>query len=268
MSNGKALNVNATGYTIFFAVVVALVCAALVSVAAVSLKPMQDANARLYMEKNVLFAAGLAEPGRSLSIGEVNETFDRAIVAHLIDLRTGEMLEHSPAEARRFDQRAARNDPATSSVAPANDAGVRRLPDKALVYFIMAGDAIDQVVIPVEGLGMWGTIYGFLSLAPDAETVRGLTFYEHRETPGLGGEIANPAWQARWEGRKIHDADGAVAIAVRKGEAGPPETDPLHVDGLAGATVTSKSVTRFMRYWLDENGYGPFLRRLREGEMS
>ena len=60
----------------------------------------------------------------------------------------------------------------------------------------------------------------------------------------------------------------AVAIAVRKGEAGPPETDPLHVDGLSGATVTSNAVTRFMQYWLDENGYGPFLRRFREGELS
>lgn len=268
MSNSKALNVNATGYTIGFAVVVALICAALVSVTAVSLKPMQDANARLYMEKNVLFAAGLAEPGQALSLAEVNDTFDRAIVARLIDLGSGDLLDASPAEARGFDQRAARNDPATSSVAPANDAGVRRLPDQALVYFIMQGDAVDQVVIPVEGLGMWGTIYGFLSLAPDAETVRGLTYYEHRETPGLGGEIANPDWQAGWEGRKIHDADGAVAIAVRKGQAGPPETDPLHVDGLAGATVTSNAVTRFMQYWLDDNGYGPFLRRLREGDLS
>ena len=268
MSNSKSLNVNATGYTVGFALVVALVCAALVSVTAVSLKPMQDANARLYMEKNVLFAAGLAEPGRSLSVAEVNAAFDRAIVARLIDLRTGDLLDVGPAEARRFDQRAARNDPATSSAAPANDAGVRRLPDRAQVFFIMQGDAVDQVVIPVEGLGMWGTIYGFLSLAPDAETVRGLTYYEHRETPGLGGEIANPDWLARWEGRKIHDADGAVAIAVRKGEAGPPQTDPLHVDGLSGATVTINAVTRFMQFWLDENGYGPFLRRFREGELS
>lgn len=261
-------NINAPGYTIAFAVVVALVCATLVSVAAVLLKPMQDANARFYMEKNVLIAAGLVQPGDALSLADLDAIFDAAVVTRLIDLPSGDALDVEPAQARRFDQRLARNDPATSAVAPANDAGVRRLPDRAPVYLIMRDGGLDQVVIPVDGLGMWGTVYGFLALAPDASTVRGITYYEHRETPGLGAEISNPEWQDGWVNRKIYDEDGAVAISVLKGQAGPPETDPFHVDGLAGATVTGNALTRFMHFWLDEHGFRPFLDRVREGEFS
>ena len=115
---------------------------------------------------------------------------------------------------------------------------------------------------------MWGTIYGFLSLAPDASTVRGLTYYEHRETPGLGGEIGNPDWLALWRGRKGYDDQWNPSIQVIKGQAGPPDTDPLRVDGLSGATITSNAVTRLIRFWLGSEGYGKFLQRYREGAAS
>ncbi len=268
MSDTATRDVNAPGYTIGFALVVGLVCAVLVSVTAVTLKPMQDANARLYMEKNVLIAADIVEPGQSLSIAQLDEIFDRAVVTRLVDLHTGTLTDADPAQARRFDQRAARNDPATSEVAPENQAGVRRLPHKAPVYFIMRDGALDQVVLPVDGLGMWGTIYGFISLAPDAQTVRGITFYEHRETPGLGGEISNPDWQERWEDRKVYARDGVVALTVLKGEAGSPQEAPWHVDGLSGATITGDAITRLIHFWLGEKGFGPFLDRVREGGYS
>jgi Na+-transporting NADH:ubiquinone oxidoreductase subunit C len=132
----------------------------------------------------------------------------------------------------------------------------------------MKDDKVDQIVIAVEGLGMWGTIYGFLSLAPDGNTVRGLTYYDQKETPGLGGEIGNPKWQALWHGRKGFDDQWNARITVIKGEAGAPEVDPLRVDGLSGATVTSNAVTRLMQFWLSDNGYGKFLKRFREGEIT
>jgi Na+-transporting NADH:ubiquinone oxidoreductase subunit C len=266
VSETGAVNINSTGYTIRFALVVCLVCAALVSVSAVLLQPRQKANALLYMEKNVLVAASLAEPGEALSIAEVEDIFARQIETRLVDLTTGEVLPTGVRDARRFDQRAARNDPAESRVAPPNDAGIRRLPREAVVYFVKTGGAVNQVVIPVEGLGMWGTIYGFMALSPDAKTILGLTFYEHRETPGLGGEISNPDWLSLWRGRMAYDEAGKAAIAVVKGPAGPPSDDPLRVDGLSGATVTSNAVTELVQFWLDENGYGPFLQRLRNGD--
>lgn len=268
MAEASAVNINSTRYTIVFAAIVCVVCAALVSVTAVSLQPRQAANARLYMEKNVLVAAGLVQHGQDVPRREVEEFFRRDIKARLVLFETGELVEEGKIDARGYDQRAARNDLKTSRVAPANNAGVRRLPEYGVVYFVLKDGKVDQVVIPLEGLGMWGTVYGFMSLAPDGSTVRGLTYYEHRETPGLGGEISNPAWLALWKGRKGYDELGKPAIAVIKGQARPPEQDPLHVDGLSGATVTSNAITRLTQFWLGSGGYGPFLRKLREGAIQ
>ena len=238
-------NINSTRYTILFATTVCVVCAALVATAAVSLKPAQVANARLYMEKNVLVAAGLAEHGQAMTVPEVQAVFDRAIQARLVDLATGELVP-----------------------APSNPAGIRRVPNLGTVYFIMKDGQVDQVVVPVEGPGMWGAIYGFLALAPDGNTVRGLTYYEHKETPGLGAEISNPGWLDLWRGRLGYDDKGEVAIKVIKGPAGKPEVDPHHIDGLSGATVTGNAVTRLMQFWLSPDGYGKFLQRYREGATS
>ncbi len=261
-------NINSTRYTILFATAVCVVCALLVSATAVSLQPRQKANARLYMEKNVLVAAGLVKAGVDVDRRDVEQFFKTRIQTRLVDLATGELVPDGEVDARNFDQRRARNDPATSTVAPANDAGVRRLPNRGVVYFVTRDDKVEQVVIGVEGLGMWGTIYGFLSLGRDANTMQGLTYYEHRETPGLGGEISNPDWLALWRGRKSYDEQGNARIAVIKGQAGPPEQDPLQVDGLSGATVTSNAVTRLMQFWLSDDGYGKFLKRFREGAMT
>lgn len=259
---------DSTRYTVIFATVVCVVCALLVSVAAVSLQPRQAANARLYMEKNVLLAAGLAQPGADLSEQEVKAIFEKRIRARLVDFETGELVPEGKIEARDYDQRKARNDPGASRVAPPNNAGIGRLPNHGIVHFVMKDDKVDQIVIAVEGLGMWGTMYGFLSLAPDGNTVRGLTYYDQKETPGLGGEIGNPKWLALWRGRKGFDDQWNAKITVIKGQAGPPETDPLRVDGLSGATVTSNAVTRLMQFWLSDNGYGKFLKRFREGEAT
>ena len=261
-------DINSTRYTILFATTVCVVCAALVSVAAVSLRPAQQANARLYMEKNVLVAAGLVQHGQSVTVPEVQAIFERDIKVRLVDLDTGKLVPEDQGNARAYNQRAARNDPATSVAAPPNEAGIRRLPNQGVVYFVMKQGEVEQIVVPVEGLGMWGTMYGFLSLAPDANTVRGLTYYEHRETPGLGAEISNPDWLKLWEGRKGYDEKGEVAIAVIKGQAGRPEADPHRIDGMSGATITGNAVTYLMEFWLGENGYGKFLQRFREGALS
>lgn len=262
---------ESTRYTLFFATVVCVVCALLVSVAAVTLQPRQAAAARLYMEKNVLLAAGLIQPGDQVTVPDVNRIFDERIRVRLVDLASGELVPKGKIAERDYDQRKARGDPTMSRVAPPNNAGIGRLPKLAVVYFIMKGakeEDVDQIVIAVEGLGMWGTIYGFLSLDRDGNTIRGLTYYDQKETPGLGGEIGNPKWQALWRGRQAFDEQWHPAIRVIKGQAGPPDTDPRHVDGLSGATVTSNAITRLMQFWLSENGYGKFLARVREGQVS
>ena len=134
---------------------------------------------------------------------------------------------------------------------------------EATVYIVRAGDRIEQVLLPIEGSGLWATMYGFLAVASDGNTVRGLQFYEHRETPGLGDGVDKPAWRAQWVGKRLYDANGDPQIEIVKGRA--PAND-YQIDGLAGATLTGRGVSVFVRHWIGDEGYGPYLRQLAESE--
>jgi Na+-transporting NADH:ubiquinone oxidoreductase subunit C len=125
---------------------------------------------------------------------------------------------------------------------------------------------VETLILPIEGMGLWSTLRGYIALDHDANTIRGITYYEQGETAGLGGEVDNPRWKALWPGRKAFDSRWRPVIGVKKGAAGPPETDPHQVDGLAGATLTSNGVTNMLRFWLGENGFGPFLAQYRAQE--
>jgi Na+-transporting NADH:ubiquinone oxidoreductase subunit C len=259
---------DSTRYTFAFAAIVCVVCALLVAVSAVGLRDRQDANARLYRQKNVLYAADLATPDSDLSERDLQRIFDERIRVRLVDLATGDLVAAAQQDPKSYDQRKARNDPAASRAAPPNTAGISRVPLLGTVYYVMKGGAVELVVLPIEGVGMWGTLYGFLALEPDGNTVRGLTYYDQKETPGLGGEIGNPKWQALWKGRKVYDEEWEPRIVVIKGSAGPPDQDPLHVDGLSGATITSNGVSRLTAFWMSGAGWRPFLTKLRKGEAN
>lgn len=260
---------DSTRYTVLFATGVSVVCALLVATAAVGLRERQEVNAQLYKQKNVLLAASLAQPGQSLSTAEVQALFDQRIRVRAVDLKTGQLVPEDKFDAKGYDQRKARNDPALSHAIAPNPAQVARVPNLGTVYEVKGSDGrIELLVLPIEGMGMWGTVYGFLAMDRDGNTVRGLTFYEQKETPGLGGEIANPKWQALWVGRKAYDANWSPQLAVIKGRAGPPDQDPHRVDGLSGATITSNGVSRVVRFWLSAEGYAPYLKTLRSGAPS
>ena len=248
-------------YTIGFAAAVCLVCAVVVSSSAVSLKDRQDANAFLDKQRNVLIAAGLANDGESLTEEEVLQRFE-PIRSLVVDLKTGEELPD--VDPSSFDQKLAALDPRTSIAAPDNRAQVQRIPHQALVYRVEENGALKLLVLPIEGKGLWSTLYGFIALDSDLQTVRGITFYEHKETPGLGGEVDNPRWKALWTGRRLFDEGLEPRIEVIRGQAGSPEEDPFRVDGLSGATITSRGVTNLLRFWLGENGFEPYLARLRQ----
>lgn len=252
---------RSTAYILGFAVAVCLVCSVLVSGAAVLLKERQEANKVLDRQKKVLSVAGLLEEGADPTPAEVDKLFSERIRARIVNLQTGDYAEG--VDAATFDQRKSRNDPATSRLAPANDAKVQRLPNQAIVYHVMEGETIKLLILPVEGKGLWSTLYGYLALAPDTNTIEGITFYEHAETPGLGGEVDNARWKGLWKGRKIRGADGTIMFEVKKGQAGTVEADPHHVDGLSGATLTARGVTHLMRFWLGDQGWGPYLTRFK-----
>jgi Na+-transporting NADH:ubiquinone oxidoreductase subunit C len=253
---------NGTLYTILFTAGVCGICSILVSGAAVGLRSRQQANQVLDRRKQVLAVAGITKAETALSAAQINQTFDQNFKPRIVNLQTGEYDDS--VDLTTFNQREAAADPARSRAAPQNQSGVMRVPNQALIYHVIRDGKVDQIILPVEGRGLWSKLYGYLSLDTDTNTVRGITFYEHGETPGLGGEIENPRWQRLWSGRKVYSAEWTPEIRVIKGQAGSPETDPHRVDGLSGATLTSRGVENLINFWLGENGFGPYLRRVRE----
>lgn len=97
---------------------------------------------------------------------------------------------------------------------------------------------VESVAVAFDGPGLWGPIKGFLALGPDAETIKGLTFYEQEETPGLGGEISSLWFREQFEGKKIVDDAGNVGIIIKSG--GPSAINK--VDAITGATMTCDKV--------------------------
>jgi len=248
-------------YNLAFAAAICVICAIFVSSSAELLKELQEINETLERQRNVLIAAGLASSDERLSQEEVDTRFE-SIHQIVIDLKTG--AEVSGIDPNLFDQRLAATNVSTSSVVPDNHARVARVPNRALVYELLdTNGALERVILPVSGMGLWATLYGFIAFDSDLETIKNITFYEHKETPGLGGEVDNPRWKNLWSGRKAFDRDNQLRIEVIKGRAGPPDTDPHRVDGLAGATMTSRGVTNMLHFWLGEHGFHSYLERLR-----
>ena len=252
-----------TRYIIGFAAAVCLICSIFVAGAAVTLKPRQDANLVLDRQKKVLVVAGLMKEGERISAEEVALRFEENITPRVVELSTGDYADEA-VDIGSYDQRKASKDPALSKAAPPNRAKVMRVPTYGLVYLVTSDSGeIESIIIPVEARGLWSTLYGFLALAPDTRVIQGITFYEHGETPGLGGEVDNPRWKSLWTGRLAFDDRWTPRISVIKGRAGSVEEDPYRVDGLSGATLTSRGVSQGVRFWLGDSGFGPYLEKMR-----
>ena len=252
---------HSTLYTLVFATVVCLVCSIFVSGSAVALRSRQQQNAVLDKQKNVLAVAGLAEPGEKLTAEEAQARFDQSIKERLVDLAAGAYAADEDQETiKAYNLAKVLADGTQSADAPANTAGIIRIPNEAKVYQVVRDGNIERIILPITGKGLWGTMNGLLAVDADGKTLRGITFYEHAETPGLGGEVDNPKWKQSWDGRIAYGDDGKPVIEVVKGKA---QTDS-EIDGLSGATLTSRSVTKLVQFWLGENGFGPYLATVRE----
>jgi Na+-transporting NADH:ubiquinone oxidoreductase subunit C len=200
----------------------------------------------------------LMEPGANIA-----DLFDN-VETRLVDLESGEYTD--AVDADTFDMAEAANDPSLSEAIPAaEDIGnIRRRPLYAPVYLVRHGDELEQVILPVYGAGLWSTMYGYLALDSDGETIRGLQFYEQGETPGLGGEVDNPDWRSLWVGKKLYDDAGTARIEVVRGQVAASDPAGVHkIDGLSGATLTGRGVTNLIRFWTGPNGFGPYLANLR-----
>jgi Na+-transporting NADH:ubiquinone oxidoreductase subunit C len=255
---GGKRNNDTVGKTLLVAVTLCLVCSLIVSTAAVTLRPLQEANKALDRKRNILLAAGLLEKG-----ADVESAFEQ-VQPRLVDLETGTYVEHTDSAVH--DPRAAARDPGLSVAIPPQEdlARIHRRARQAIVYLVEYRGGLRSVILPVYGAGLYSTLYGFVALAGDGNRVQGVRFYQHGETPGLGGEIDSPRWLSQWNGKQLTDAKGQLRISVVKGGVDPDSPEAHYqVDAISGATITSQGVSNLMRYWLGEQGFGPFLAKLR-----
>ncbi|TKB49618.1 Na(+)-translocating NADH-quinone reductase subunit C [Ferrimonas aestuarii] len=254
-----ANNNDSFGKTLGVVVGLCLVCSLVVSSAAVALKPLQEKNKAQDTQKYVLEAAGLTDKIN----GDVAAVYNQYIEAKALDLDSGKFDDS--IDVTSYDPRKAARDAATSIV-PADDiASIKRRANQVLVYLVKdESGQIDRIILPVHGYGLWSTMYAFLALDTDLNTVKSMVYYDFSdqgETPGLGGEVQNPKWKALWPGKKLFDDQGNLKLRVTK-MATNPDYD---IDALSGATLTSNGVQNTLAYWLGSEGYGPFLENARKG---
>jgi Na+-transporting NADH:ubiquinone oxidoreductase subunit C len=250
------------------AVTVCVICSVVVSTAAVGLKSRQEANRRRDRMENILIAAGIPDEELDVDNETLEKRFNEVIETRVVDLNTNEFLDVDP---KNVDSRKEAREPSQNTVLTADQdlAHIKRRANRRKIYLYRKDGKIDRIILPVHGKGLWSTMYGYLALSPDATTVESLSFYEHGETPGLGGEIQNPRWTAKWVGKKTYGKDGKPRIEVIKGSV--VQSNPnaeYQVDGISGATITGRGVMNLVRYWIGDDGYGPVLAGLQEEEAA
>lgn len=238
----------------FYSVLVlAFVCSALVAGAAVGLRPQQEANKELDRKKHILYAANLFEKGKS-----IGQLFG-PVETRIIELATGEYVDDETLVPGPYRQLGDNEDLAR----------LRRVEKYSPVYLVRNGEQLEQIVLPVRGKGLWSTMYAYVALDGDLTTIRGVSFYEHGETPGLGGEIENSRWQQEWQGKQVYDDSGDVALSFAKGKANEEGPEASHqIDGLSGATLTTKGVEGLMEFWFGDHGFKPFFAHLKNKDNS
>lgn len=262
---------NSTKKTILVALGVCLVSSIFVSSAAVGLSAIQEQNKKIDRITNILQAGDIDYVNKN-----PETIFNDKIKPVIVDLKSGTVADAAtldePLKPENFSVKDISKSPAyTSVIENGKDiAGIKSKPSHMIVYEVTGeNNDVEKYILPIYGKGLWSTMFGFLALDKDLKTVRGITFYDHGETPGLGGEIDNPRWKSIWKGKTAFNESGNVLLDVIKGQVDQSSVQSSHqIDGLSGATITTRGVDNTIKFWLGEEGYGPFLEHLRGGSRS
>ena len=246
--------------TIAVAFSVCLICSLVVSSSAVSLRDLQKENKLNDRRLKVLQVADIYDPSISIS-----EQFSQ-LESKYIDFESGRIFnEYQNFNIDEYDQIVVTKDPNLSSSVPASDdiAIIKNRENVGKIYILRDDiNKIEKLILPIRGYGLWGTLYGYIAVENDFNTVSGIEFYEHKETPGLGAEVDNPKWKSSWKGKKIYN-NNKVALEVIKGKVESSDTNGIYkIDGLSGATLTSRGVTNMVAYWFSDSGYANLFREL------
>ena len=239
------MNTSSNGYVLCFAIGVCVVISSMLAVTANALKPAQEAAKELDRQKNMLIAAGLVQPTEAKAPAELRSLFEQRVKEAVLDTQAGQIVAGKTSKDLADLNKVA----VAEAKASGGDekAAARRY--RGIAVGAGADGKPDTYILPISGKGLWSTIKGYLALERDLDHVRGVTFYEHGETPGLGGECENPEWCAQWKGKQIRAAGKVVGVEVKKGKVDASiAVDKAHkVDGLSGATITSNGITRFVK---------------------
>ena len=259
------------------AILLCLVCSVAVSSLAVGLREIQKRKKEEFRQQNILKAAGLwpKEPdGDDADPGDVDTRvlFEEHITPVVLDFSKDKLTKAWQPGAPEIETETALRDEKLSQKIDGSEetgsdiAGIRRRETYATVYEVRDGDQLKTLILPIRGYGLWSTLWGFIAIDfsgatadPTSLKVAGLAYYKHAETPGLGGEVDNDSWKAKWNDKQVFDSDWKVQLEVAKNASGN-----YQVDALAGATLTSNGVSNMLLYWLGEPGYGPYLKSLLE----
>ena len=261
-------------YTFGFAGAICIFCAVILANAATLLKPRQQANIKLDIVTNILTAVGhdVAQL-KEKPVDHIFKIYQDEIKVQLLDKNNVEtsrdFMEVELAKLGYPKEELADLD---SGLLLAKFNGKMNLlakiakepqdeydPQFKVIYVHKVQDQVNAYVIPIQGYGLWDIIKGYVALDTDLNTIKGVTFYEHKETPGLGAVITADWFKEQFKGKKILDQNGhltSVTVAKGKGRGGPHE-----VDGISGATLTGNGINQFLK--ADLGRYEPYFKTLR-----
>lgn len=257
-------NHERTGKTLGVVLLLCLICSIVVAGTAVGLRERQRQQQQLDQQRTILQVAGLLSP--EMTPAQITTTFHQRLQPRLVDLVSGEFIVE---EKGLLDSQTADRLPEQSTALTAEEdtAHIQRRANQQRIYLLLQPSGkIESVILPLYGNGLWAMMYAFIAIRVDGSTVQGLSYYQHGETPGLGGEVDNPLWRQQWIGKQLFNAQDQLAIQLKKGSTN--QADPHAVDALSGATLTTKGVQGTLNFWLGPLGYGPFLAKIRGGCLN
>ncbi|RAP29338.1 NADH:ubiquinone oxidoreductase subunit C [Candidatus Marinamargulisbacteria bacterium SCGC AG-343-D04] len=224
---------SSTQKTFIFAIGMCLVCSIALTSANVGLKERQQLNVKIDQQKNILKSLGLFSSEVSYSGEEIQNMYETKVKSAYLN----------------------------------NDGIITESVTDNPIFIVGSEDSIEKYSIPFKAYGLWSWVYGYLALKGDGNTIIGMTVYSHAETPGLGGEVEKSWFQEQFVGKKITDIKGRfVSIGVAKGKAKESVSEDKlahYIDGISGATVTSKGVEKYLK--IDLKKYEKLSARLRRG---
>lgn len=226
---------NSNNYTFIYASVMVILVAAILSIAAIALKPMQNKNTEIEKKQNILASVNIETKAK-----EAEQVYAEKVVNSYVVNSEGEVVE---GDAFSIDLKVQKAKP---------------LEQRLLPVFECQTESGLKYIFPLRGAGLWGPIWGFIALNEDMNTIFGTNFDHQGETPGLGAEISTPAFEEQFTGKSIFDASGKlVSVIVAKSSESAPEEHK--VDAISGGTITSKGLEQMLLE--DLTSYQKFITR-------